>query len=138
MSVTMNDVKGIGPATAELLAEHNIISVADLAGCKIGQIAAIKGFSEIRAKRVIDAAKALLKTEPAAAPATHAAEMKKSSKKEKNRTEKPKKLKDKKKNKKKSKSEKDSKKADKAKSKDKKEKEAKKKKDKPRDKKKKK
>jgi phosphohistidine phosphatase len=54
------EVKGIGPATAKLLADQGITSIEDLALAKLGAVTAVQGFSEIRAARVIDAAKALL------------------------------------------------------------------------------
>eukprot|EP01155_Anaeramoeba_flamelloides_P058941 Anaeramoba_flamelloidesc84817_g1_i1.p1 GENE.c84817_g1_i1~~c84817_g1_i1.p1 ORF type:complete len:129 (+),score=38.36 c84817_g1_i1:288-674(+) len=59
MPTSIQNVRGIGPSTAEFLAEHNIVTAEDLAACKVAQVAAIKGFSDIRAKQVINDAKAL-------------------------------------------------------------------------------
>jgi transcription termination factor NusA len=55
------EVSGIGPASAKHLAEHGIHSAEDLAGAKLRTLIAIPGFSQIRAKQVIAAAKDLTK-----------------------------------------------------------------------------
>jgi len=60
MSKTILEVRGIGPSTVTLLAENGIVTAEDLAGKTVSQVAAIKGFSEIRATQVISAAKELI------------------------------------------------------------------------------
>jgi len=64
MSTPISQVRGIGPATAAILAENGIATAEDLAGKSIGEVASIKTFSETRATRVIEDAKALLAGEP--------------------------------------------------------------------------
>ena len=63
MAIPIENVKGIGPASALLLKEAGIESVSELAAAGIDRIAAVKGFSEIRAGKVIESAKTLLETE---------------------------------------------------------------------------
>lgn len=85
MSTSIQDVRGIGPSTAAILAEHNIVTAEDLAACKTGQVAAVKGFSDTRAKQVIAAAKTLT-----AAPSAAKKEKTKADKKKADKTKKPK------------------------------------------------
>ena len=59
MSTSIENVAGIGPATATLLSDKGIHSAEDLAATQVGDLAAIKGFNTIRAGQVIDAAKQL-------------------------------------------------------------------------------
>jgi hypothetical protein len=59
MPTPIDNVTGIGPATATLLKHHDIHSAEDLAALRPGDLAAIKGFNSIRAGQVIDAAKQL-------------------------------------------------------------------------------
>lgn len=59
MSTSIENVAGIGPATATLLSDKGIHSAEDLAAQRVGDLAAIKGFNTIRAGQVIDAAKQL-------------------------------------------------------------------------------
>ncbi len=61
MSTSILEVRGIGPASANMLAEGGITTAEELAVQKVGQVTSIKGFSAIRAKQAIDAAKELLK-----------------------------------------------------------------------------
>lgn len=63
MSKTILEVRGIGPTTVTLLSENGIVTAEDLAGKTVSQVAAIKGFSEIRAAQVIADAKALVSPE---------------------------------------------------------------------------
>jgi hypothetical protein len=70
MSTSLLEVKGIGPATVPLLAELGIKSAEDLAAASLATIVAVPKFSEIRANRVIAAAKAVVE----GAPATFATE----------------------------------------------------------------
>lgn len=68
----ITDVKGIGQSTAEILSEHNVNTVEDLARIDIDLLIAIPGFSGIRAAKIIDEAQALLgvgETAGAAQPA---------------------------------------------------------------------
>ena len=60
MKTVILDVPGIGPAAAELLAEHSINTADDLAKASVEQVVAVPGFSVIRATRVIAAAAELL------------------------------------------------------------------------------
>lgn len=57
MATSLIEVKGIGPSTVDTLMAYGIKSVQDLAEAKLGTIVAIPGFSEIRATKVIAAAK---------------------------------------------------------------------------------
>jgi len=59
MNTPILNVRGIGPATAALLAENGITSAEELAAQKVGSLAAVKGFSETRSRRVIADAQAL-------------------------------------------------------------------------------
>lgn len=59
MTTSIDKVPGIGPATAVLLADHGIHNADDLAAKRVGDLAAIKGFSTIRAGQVIKAARLL-------------------------------------------------------------------------------
>lgn len=63
MAKSILAVRGIGPATAELLAKHGFNTAEDLATGKVKELAAVKGFSDIRAAQVITAAKALMSSE---------------------------------------------------------------------------
>jgi len=56
MKPTIIDIGGIGPAAVAALAEHRIKSLASLARASIETVAAIPGFSEARAAKVIAAA----------------------------------------------------------------------------------
>ena len=60
MKPVITDISGIGPAAAEVLAEHRIRTVASLARASVEKITAVPGFSEARATRVIAAATELL------------------------------------------------------------------------------
>jgi outer membrane biosynthesis protein TonB len=60
MPKSILEVHGIGLTTAKTLAENGIKTASDLAGKTINQVAALKGFSSIRAKQVITAARALI------------------------------------------------------------------------------
>lgn len=59
MSKAIEDVAGIGPATAKILQESGILSADDLAARQVEEVAAIKGFSQVRAAQVIAAAREL-------------------------------------------------------------------------------
>jgi|GEM_PF-3008222 len=56
----ITDVKGIGQSTADILSEHDVNTVEDLAKIDIDLLIAIPGFSGIRAAKIIDEAHALL------------------------------------------------------------------------------
>lgn len=62
MPTSVDKVTGIGPQTAILLANHGINSAEDLAARRVGDLAAIKGFSVVRAGQVIEAARQLIGT----------------------------------------------------------------------------
>jgi len=55
----LEDIPGIGPQTAKVLAEHGFADAAGVARAKVDALAAVPGFSEVRAKRTIDAARSL-------------------------------------------------------------------------------
>jgi hypothetical protein len=63
MSTSVLEIKGIGPAAAAILAENGITCAEDLAATTVLQIAAIKGFNEIRATQVLADAQALIATD---------------------------------------------------------------------------
>lgn len=54
--VKLTDVTGIGPATAKLLFEHQIKTVAALASISLTELQKVPGFSDIRARAVKKAA----------------------------------------------------------------------------------
>ena len=74
MKPVITDISGIGPAAAETLAEHRIKTLAGLARASVEKVAAIPGFSEARAARVIAAAAELLAASGSTPPATDIAE----------------------------------------------------------------
>ena len=56
----LEDIPGIGPQTAKVLAEHGFADAAGIARATVDALAAVPGFSEVRAKRTIDAARSLV------------------------------------------------------------------------------
>lgn len=60
MKPAIIDIPGIGPATEAGLADHGIRTLRKLAGTSVDKLAAVPGFSEARATRVIAAASTLL------------------------------------------------------------------------------
>jgi hypothetical protein len=69
MKPAITDIPGVGPVAADALAEHRITTVLRLSRSSIEQVAAVPGFSEARAAKVIAAAAELLGT-AAGAPST--------------------------------------------------------------------
>ena len=69
MNQGITAVSGIGESTKNVLAEHGIKTISDLAKANAAKLAAVKGFGEFRAARAIAAAAALLKTTGAGAAA---------------------------------------------------------------------
>ena len=69
MKPAITDISGVGAVAAEALAEHRITTVLRLSRSSIEQVAAVPGFSEARAAKVIAAAAELLGT-AADAPST--------------------------------------------------------------------
>ncbi len=67
MATPLEDVTGIGPATAKVLAEHGIASAEDLAARQVEEIALVHGFSTIRAAQVVAAARDLFVLKPVVA-----------------------------------------------------------------------
>ncbi len=67
MATPLEKVIGIGPATAKQLAENGITSAEDLAARQVEEIAAVHGFSTIRATQVIAAARDLFVLVPVVA-----------------------------------------------------------------------
>ena len=64
MNPAIIDIPGIGPAAAATLAEHHIMSLADLAGAAVEKVSAVPGFSEARAAQaIVDAAGLLAASE---------------------------------------------------------------------------
>jgi len=60
---SVEEVKGIGPATAELLKAKRITNLAHLASMEPGKLADILEISEVRAMTFIDQARRLLTEE---------------------------------------------------------------------------
>ena len=60
MKPVITNIPGIGTVAADALAEHRITTLAQLARASVKQVAAVPGFSEARAARVIAAAGELL------------------------------------------------------------------------------
>ena len=60
MPTDLTYVRGIGPAAAETIKKHGIVSVEDLASADITDIIVIPGFGESRASAVIAAAKMIV------------------------------------------------------------------------------
>ncbi len=64
MGTPLEKVTGIGPASAKLLMESGISSAEDLAARQVEEIAAVRGFSSIRAAQVLAAARELFVLKP--------------------------------------------------------------------------
>ena len=60
MKPVITNIPGIGTVAADALAEHRITTLAQLARASVEQVAAVPGFSEARAARVIATAGELL------------------------------------------------------------------------------
>ncbi len=60
MSTSILDVNGIGPASAALLKDAGITTADELATATVARIVLVKGFNQIRATMVIEAAATLL------------------------------------------------------------------------------
>ncbi|NIA19068.1 MAG: hypothetical protein GWP07_01320 [Xanthomonadaceae bacterium] len=60
-------VKGIGPASVKIMAEHGLHSVEDIVAGGVEKLLVIPGFSSIRAARISEEAKILLAAEMPAA-----------------------------------------------------------------------
>ncbi len=60
MKLAIIDIRGIGPAAARVLAEHHIDSVDALVRSSVAKIAAMLGFSQVRAANVLAEAANLL------------------------------------------------------------------------------
>lgn len=74
MTTPITEVRGIGASTAAVLAKHGFSSAEDLANASIADIAAVPGFGESRAQKIIDAANDRLNNPPMAAEAAPAPE----------------------------------------------------------------
>ncbi len=61
MQDEITEIKGVGPSTASVLAQHGIKTIRDLAMASIPQLIAIPGFSEFRARQVKFDAESVLK-----------------------------------------------------------------------------
>lgn len=68
----ITDVKGIGPATAGILAQHGIKTVRALATASLSKLMTIPGFNEFRAGQVNFNARSLLKKLEASKGTGHA------------------------------------------------------------------
>jgi len=78
MLMDIAKVKGIGSATAKIMAEHGLHTVEDLVAGGIEKLLEVPGFGSIRAARVIGEAKSLVAVEmPAGQKVENAAEVKK-------------------------------------------------------------
>ena len=62
MKPVITDIAGVGPVAAEALTEHSITTLNQLASATVAQVAAVPGFSEARAAKVIAAAAEVLST----------------------------------------------------------------------------
>ena len=62
MTTPIIKIKGIGPQTAVILAEHGFTCAEDLASSTTDALGKVQGFGPSRAKTVIEAARALCKT----------------------------------------------------------------------------
>ncbi len=62
MATPVSKVSGIGPHTANVLLEHGYSSAESLAKTKIVDLTRVPGFGMARARKVIAAAQALIKT----------------------------------------------------------------------------
>jgi hypothetical protein len=60
MESALTTIPGIGSSTAKILMEHGFKSLPEIAAATIAQVAAVPGFSTIRAGRIIKAANNLL------------------------------------------------------------------------------
>ncbi|MBM9614673.1 helix-hairpin-helix domain-containing protein [Desulfobulbus rhabdoformis] len=65
MAITLSAIQGIGPHTADVLAEHGYSKVEELAAAQESDLVVISGFGPVRANLVINAAKSLLEEEQA-------------------------------------------------------------------------
>ncbi len=68
MAYVLEDVKGIGPASAALLRDAGIESAEALAAAPVSRVAAVWGFDTVRATRVIASAETLVGAETAGVP----------------------------------------------------------------------
>ena len=68
MKPAITDIAGVGPVAADALAEHGINTLTRLARASIERVAAVPGFSEARAARVIAAAAELLEATAGSVP----------------------------------------------------------------------
>lgn len=69
MAIPITEIKGIGPKTAELLAEHGYRTAEELAAAQPNDLAVISGFGFVRANLVIEEARTLT-SEPRESPAS--------------------------------------------------------------------
>ena len=82
MAKPISNITGIGPHTVNVLMEHGFTTVESIANTKIVDLAQVPGFGIARARNIIAAAQALLKTEKATSvPASKKIKAKKTSKK---------------------------------------------------------
>jgi hypothetical protein len=94
MKPVITDIAGVGPVAAEALAEYRISTLTQLARATVTRVAAVPGFSEARAAKVIAAAAELLGT-TATTPTAEEAAPRKTTGKGKDRKKDKKKDKDK-------------------------------------------
>ena len=66
MATSLENVTGIGPATAKILTDSGITSAEDLAARQVEEVAAVRGFSTVRAAQVLAAARELFVLTPVA------------------------------------------------------------------------
>ncbi|HMQ26620.1 MAG TPA: helix-hairpin-helix domain-containing protein, partial [Acidimicrobiales bacterium] len=60
----LSDLRGIGPASAAVLAEHGLGTVSKLARAGVDALTAVPGFGATRARAVLDAARDALGADP--------------------------------------------------------------------------
>ncbi len=80
MKTSINKVPGIGSATAKILALHGIKSAEDLAVITVNDLIAVKGFSDIRAAHIIQAAEKVIQAGRSVAKKPKKSQLKKSGK----------------------------------------------------------
>ncbi|MCP4387725.1 MAG: helix-hairpin-helix domain-containing protein, partial [Gammaproteobacteria bacterium] len=60
MTVTISNISGIGPQTAEILTKHGFETVKAIAESTVEKLSSVPGFGAARARTTISAATALL------------------------------------------------------------------------------
>lgn len=88
MSTPINDIPGIGPATAAVLKKHGFHTAEDIASGDIKSLQTVPGFGPVKAKTTLATAKKLVGTAPSKKKAAGKSEAKSKSKKSKQKSKK--------------------------------------------------